>query len=67
MKLIIIKKKYIRIGIILLIAVLIMGYSLLKRFKAMPVTYLPISNKIIAIDPGHGGVDPGAVSKNGIK
>lgn len=67
MKLIIIKKKYIRIGTILLIVMLIIGYSLLKRFKTIPVTYLPISNKIIAIDPGHGGVDPGAVSKNGVK
>lgn len=27
--------------------------------------YLPITNRIIGIDPGHGGVDPGAVSKNG--
>ena len=30
-------------------------------------SYLPITNKIIGIDPGHGGVDPGAVVKNGIK
>lgn len=67
MKLIIIRKKHIRIAYILLIAMLFLGYSLIKKFKAMPVTYLPISNKIIAIDPGHGGVDPGAVSKNGVK
>lgn len=67
MKLIIIKRKHIRIGAIILIAVLILGYSLLRKSMATPVTYLPISNKIIAIDPGHGGVDPGAVSKSGIK
>lgn len=67
MKLIIIRRKHIRIGIIVLIAALIIGYILLNKNKAMPVTYLPISNKIIAIDPGHGGVDPGAVSKNGYK
>ena len=27
----------------------------------------PISNKIIGIDPGHGGLDPGTVSKNGVE
>lgn len=67
MKLIIIKRKHIRIGVIILLASLILGYMLLKKSMAMPVTYLPISNKVIAIDPGHGGVDPGAVSKNGVK
>ena len=48
---------------------MIFGYRhiLQKGRKAIPVTYLPISNKIIVIDPGHGGVDPGAVSKNGVK
>ncbi|WP_313756252.1 N-acetylmuramoyl-L-alanine amidase CwlD [Tissierella sp.] len=67
MKLLIIKKRYIRILILVLFITLILIYSLLKQFRTMPVSYLPISNKIIAIDPGHGGVDPGAVSKNGIK
>lgn len=67
MKLIIIRKKYIRIGIIFLVALIALGYGAIKKYKIMPVTYLPISNKVIAIDPGHGGVDPGAVSKNGIK
>ncbi|MBU5425724.1 N-acetylmuramoyl-L-alanine amidase CwlD [Tissierella pigra] len=67
MKLIIIKKKYLQILCILLIGILILGFFILKKSKTMPVTYLPIANKVIAIDPGHGGVDPGAVSKNGIK
>ncbi len=30
-------------------------------------TFLPITNKVITIDPGHGGVDPGAVSARGTK
>ncbi len=29
--------------------------------------YLPITNRIIGIDPGHGGVDSGALSKEGIE
>ncbi len=36
-------------------------------YKASEEIYLPITNRIIGIDPGHGGVDPGAVSKTGIK
>ena len=67
MKLIIIKKKYLQIAGILLIGILILGFFIFKKSKTMPVTYLPIANKVIAIDPGHGGVDPGAVSKSGIK
>ncbi len=67
MKLIIIKKSYIRIGIVLLVALIVLGLVFIRKNKATPVTSLPISNRIIAIDPGHGGVDPGAVSKNGVK
>ena len=36
-------------------------------FHKTNVTYLPITNRIIGIDPGHGGVDPGAVSKTGLE
>ncbi|WMM25605.1 N-acetylmuramoyl-L-alanine amidase CwlD [Tissierella sp. MB52-C2] len=67
MKLIIIKKKYLLISAIFLIVILTLGLFILKKSKIMPVTYLPIANKVIAIDAGHGGVDPGAVSKRGIK
>lgn len=70
MKVIVIRKQYFIISIISIIfilALIIFGYISLRESKAMAVTYLPISNKIIVIDPGHGGVDPGAVSKNGIK
>jgi len=38
-----------------------------KEYHKVEPIYLPITNKIIGIDPGHGGVDPGAVSKNGTK
>lgn len=48
--------------ILLLVAVKITHH----RFAVHEVIYLPISNRIIGIDPGHGGVDPGAVSKSGV-
>ena len=67
MKLIIIKRKYIRIATILLLGIIVLGYRIHQNKKAIPVTFLPISNKVIGIDPGHGGVDPGAVSKSGVK
>ncbi len=41
--------------------------SILNSLKEVPVSSLPTTNKIIVIDPGHGGVDPGAISDNGKK
>lgn len=56
--------------IVLLLLFIIVCAFIFFRFreynKAEPI-YLPITNKVIGIDPGHGGVDPGAVSKGGIK
>lgn len=66
MKLIVIRKKYIIIFCIILLISTIVLYNLSKSVNSVPTSFLPISNKIIAIDPGHGGVDPGAVSKSGI-
>lgn len=67
MKIIYIRKRYLSIGIILLALILILGIIKLRKSKSEPVFYLPITNKVIAIDPGHGGPDPGKVSKNGVK
>ena len=39
---------------------------LYKNYYKTEEIFLPITNKIVAIDPGHGGVDPGAVSKSGL-
>ncbi|MBC8591551.1 N-acetylmuramoyl-L-alanine amidase CwlD [Wansuia hejianensis] len=66
MRVIYIKKRdlYILFGIVIL--VFITGIFLNKRKEAKRAISLPISNRIIGIDPGHGGVDPGAVSKNGV-
>lgn len=55
---------FILIGIIL--SILILAKAFKHQLKSQEVMYLPITNKIIGIDPGHGGVDPGAVSKNGV-
>lgn len=67
MRIIIIRKKYVFLSIMMIFLFMIYGYISLIQNKAIPVTYLPISNKIVIIDPGHGGIDPGAVSKNGVK
>ena len=63
MKVLYIKKKY--VYIILMILMLLGIIFFLKREKVV-TSYLPITNKVIGIDPGHGGIDPGAVGKNGI-
>lgn len=65
MKIIYIKRKYLLIGIGLLLLLLGFGILKFKKIKAEPVLYLPITNKIITIDPGHGEPDPGKVSKSG--
>lgn len=39
--------------------------KVLLRFKRD--SNIPITDRIIVIDPGHGGKDPGAISKNGTK
>lgn len=35
------------------------------RYRSI-TTLMPSLTKVIVIDPGHGGIDPGAVSKNGV-
>jgi len=39
----------------------------LKSKEAFRLLPLPISIKTIVIDPGHGGKDPGAISRSGLK
>lgn len=67
MKVICIRKKDIYISVIIMILLIILKFFLFKEYETKEVSYLPISNRIIGIDPGHGGVDPGAVSKTGVK
>lgn len=61
-----IKKRNIYIILVFIILISILLKYLHNKKNIKETSYLPISNRIIAIDPGHGGVDPGAVSKSGI-
>lgn len=56
------------IYIVLLILVILTAISIFfyKNYYRTEEIFLPITNKVVAIDPGHGGVDPGAVSKSGL-
>lgn len=61
MKIIFIKKRTgVVVIVFLLILISIFTYTF-TRNEEKPVFYLPILDKVVAIDPGHGGVDPGAV------
>lgn len=51
-------------GVLILIILL---WFVVYRNKSKPVYYIPMINKTIGIDPGHGGVDPGAVGITGVK
>lgn len=46
--------------------ILISLFAFFYRERGFPTFSLAITNKIIVIDPGHGGVDPGAVGKGGV-
>lgn len=67
MKIIIIKKKWI-VSILAIVIIFIITLSLVKhyRYKAI-ASFLPRLTKVIILDAGHGGIDPGAVSKGGAK
>ncbi|MBM7646896.1 N-acetylmuramoyl-L-alanine amidase [Scopulibacillus daqui] len=56
-----VKRLIIIIGIILLIA--IVDYEILQR-HSWSTWHLPLSGKVIVIDPGHGGPDGGAEREN---
>lgn len=53
--------------VLLLLFILVCVFIFFKEYNKAEPMYLPITNRVIGIDPGHGGVDPGAVSKSGIK
>lgn len=61
-KLLIIRKR-----ILLVFPLLIIGLAFIftNKDNSVPTMYLPVTDKVIAIDAGHGGVDPGAVGKQG--
>ncbi len=64
MKLVIIRKE-----VLLVLPLLLLGiaFALMGKNDSVTTMYLPITDKVIAIDAGHGGVDPGALGKQGTK
>jgi len=65
LRLIIIRKHWLIIISILLILVIISTTALLYRNKYLAVISLPTTTKVIVIDPGHGGFDPGKLGDKG--
>ena len=66
MKILFIRKRTLLILLtILIVSIIALSYWHI-RFAVKEVSFLPISNRIIGIDPGHGGVDPGAVGRTGV-
>lgn len=63
---IVIRKKTI-LNCLMLFCICYMSYAIIKNIsKEEQVVALPVSNKVIVIDAGHGGEDGGAVSDSGI-
>ncbi len=64
MKLIVIRKE-----VLFVLPLLILGivFIFMEKNDSVTTMYLPITDKVIAIDAGHGGVDPGAIGKQGTK
>lgn len=53
--------------------VIVLAFVLARMFlplagnNGLPATSWSVANRVIAIDPGHGGTDPGAVGSSGLK
>jgi len=68
MKVIFITKKWIIVFWILLSLLLFLLFALkLKEDSAILTHASPVSKKVIVVDAGHGGFDPGAVSDSGTR
>lgn len=66
MKIYYVKKKLIYIILLIALITIVIMTILYNNYHEAKEIFLPISNRVVAIDPGHGGVDPGAVSKSGL-
>ena len=58
MRIIVIKRRWIFFIALILIITL---FVIRLEGKSVPTFYLPVTNKVVAIDAGHGGMDPGAI------
>lgn len=63
------RKRYLLYGLVLLLlAVKIYDHTQFKmEQQAAQAMAWSVTNKVIVIDPGHGGIDPGKVSANGVQ
>lgn len=61
-----IKERYIRYTIFIGVAFILMAISIfeIKNVSEDVIKYMPITNKTIIVDAGHGGIDPGALTKD---
>ena len=59
--------KYISVSIVIALVIFSMSKTLMSSMDTMLQDSVNKTGKLIMIDPGHGGSDPGAVSKNGTK
>lgn len=66
MRLVIVRRSWLIAGIAILLAMLALAFGRIGRGYIQTMN-VPSIQKVIVIDPGHGGNDPGAVSKSGIK
>lgn len=67
MRVICIKRKSLYLIISVLIILIILLSILHLNSKAVPTMNILIADKIIGIDPGHGGIDSGAIGPSGIE
>lgn len=61
-----IKRRYLKHIAFIGVAFLLMGISIfeIKSVSEDVIKYMPITNKTIIVDAGHGGIDPGALTKD---
>ena len=59
-------RKYIKHIIFSIIALLLVIVSIfeIKNVSEDVMKYMPVTNKTIILDAGHGGIDPGALTKD---
>lgn len=67
MRLIVIDRKQLMMTAALIMGLILLFFSAILMYTdAMNISRFPMKNKVIIIDPGHGGIDPGAIGRTGV-